>query len=282
MPIGNYILAMSYDPSTKMTTALIHGQFLHNPLPTMRHSIWQAALAYDTKRRHRDYAGFRIPDDPTEITQSSQLLDRLQTSISQWGNPLLLPVLLLENYMSRAHLYAWDIDDQVIGLERQTGVVFAGRTVHLHERAIQPENLPRDKIRQLTQDMHTLLTEIIFFHRVTAWCVDCADFFAKTNKEIARLSRTLRERDTDADDRFAQEQEMAEVIEFMEVGAKGLCGMQNSSRGRVDSQIQVVLLCSKSSLIAKTDLCSFTHSLPKLTTHLTLKLQSLALETRVQ
>jgi hypothetical protein len=63
-------------------------------------------------------------------------------------------------------LFAWDLGDQVVALERQTGIVFAGRIVVENEGNIDPEKIPRDKIRTLTRDMHTLLTEIIFFEGV--------------------------------------------------------------------------------------------------------------------
>ena len=165
MPIANYCLSLSHECSTKTTTAFIHGAFLHTPLPTMTLSIWSEPLAYSPLRRHQDYGGFTVPNKATHITQSAHLISRLQSSIKSWSHPVLLPILLLHNYMSRSDLFAMDLDDQVVALERQTGVVFAGRTVRSHEASIDPEKIPRDTIKNLTRDMHTLLTEIIFFEK---------------------------------------------------------------------------------------------------------------------
>lgn len=82
--------------------------------------------------------------------------------------------------------------------------------------------------------MHTLLTEIIFFGRFAEWSSDCAEFLAKTAKELDEKLST--------EQRVAVklEREMIEVIEFLGMGGKGLNAMQRSSKERVNPQINVV------------------------------------------
>jgi hypothetical protein len=99
MPIANYCLALSQDSSNKVTTGIIHGAYLDTVLPTMRLSDLSQPLSYTPLRRHQDYTSFRVPDDPLEITQSTHLTSRLRCSIAYWGHPVLLPIILLVNYM---------------------------------------------------------------------------------------------------------------------------------------------------------------------------------------
>lgn len=212
MPIGNSCLALSHDSSTKITTAFIHGAHLHVSLPTMRLSILSNPLALSSASRSvQKYAFMRVLALPgsTEITQSSQLVFRLRSSLSHLGHPVLLPILLIQNCISRSNLFAWDLDDQVVALERQTGVVFAGRTVRANEGSIDPERIPRDKIRTLTKDMHTLLTEIIFFERVVNWAVDCAAFLEKSVKELDGL-------EAEAQENHVLRRENREILDMLE------------------------------------------------------------------
>ena len=236
MPIANYCLALSQDSSTKVTTGIIHGAFLDTVLPTMRLSILSQPLSYAPLRRHQDYTSFRVPDDPLEITQSSHFISRLRCSIAYWGHPILLPIILLENYMQRSNLFAWDLGDQVVALERQTGVVFAGRTVFENEGNIDPEKIPRDKIRTLTRDMHTLITEIIFFERVVTWMVDCVGFLEKSGREID----TAEVEGQDKNARRRENREILEMLECIRADALCLCGYQKSLKERMQNQINVV------------------------------------------
>ena len=96
-----------------------------------------------------------------------------------------------------------------MALERQTGVVFAGRTVRANEGSIDPERIPRDKIRTLTKDMHTLLTEIIFFERVVNWAVDCAAFLEKSVKELDGL-------EAEAQENHVLRRENREILDMLE------------------------------------------------------------------
>jgi hypothetical protein len=236
MPIANYCLALSHNSSTRVTTAFIHGSFLHTVLPAMRLSILSQPLSYTPLRRHQDYAFFQVPDNPSEITQSSHLISRLRSSVGHWGHPALLPILLLQNYMSRTNLFAWDLDDQVVALERETGVVFAGRTVRANEGNIDPEKIPREKIRTLTRDMHTLLTEIIFFERVVTWVVDCAAFLGKSANEFGAAEVENQEKKA----LRLENREILEMLESLGADATSLCGFQKALKERVQSQINVV------------------------------------------
>ncbi|TVY51394.1 hypothetical protein LCER1_G005876 [Lachnellula cervina] len=219
MPIANYLLALSHNISTGMTTALIH----------------EAPIVYTTQRRHRDYHRFNIHVHDKKITQSSQIISRLQSSISQWANPMLLPIILMENHMIRSRLFAHDLDDQVVALERQTGVVFAGRSVRPKELAIQPEQIPKVSIRKLTQDMHTLLTEIIFYERVLEWSFDCADSLQKCTRELSKS--TLPESRTGL---YESNRDILETIEYLAASRKSMSNFQRTSKERVQSQIGVL------------------------------------------
>jgi hypothetical protein len=153
--------------------------------------------------------------------------------MKHWTNPLLLPVLIVENYSLRSNLFAQDLDDQMVALERQTGVVFAARKVHSEEKAIRPEHLPRDKIHNLTQDMHTLLTEIIHFQRCADWILDFTNWIKTVGKEIEDFDMSERQS-------LVEQREVIEFVEFMASEALGRVGIQKSLRERIQSQINVV------------------------------------------
>ncbi|KAF8849846.1 hypothetical protein BDZ45DRAFT_697226 [Acephala macrosclerotiorum] len=227
MPIANYALSMSYDSATKTTTALIHGSFLHTVFPTMQNSLWHQPLDRTSTAGHLDYAHLRSPNAPLEITQSSQIIAHLQSCVEQWTQPLLLPILLIYNYRVRSHLFAWDLDDQVVDLERQTGVVFAGRTVRTKEMSVIPESIPREKIGDLTKYMHTLMAEIIFFERVVEWTSDCNDWLEGIASEMYQL-------------KVEKDNEILEMIQFVRSDAKSFNGLARALKERVQSQINVL------------------------------------------
>jgi hypothetical protein len=231
MPIANYVLALSHNFSTKTTTAFIYGAILHTSSPIMNFLLLcQPMTLYIRRPRSSDMAMPPLAPLPNQFTQSSQIISRIRHSIMHWTNPMLLLVLLLENYTFRSHLFAWDLDDQVVALERQTGVVFAGRTASSRAKSRTPESIPRDKIQVLTEDMHSVLTEVIFFERVVAWIVDCASFLEKSIGEM---------------DLAGKGDGMIEILEFLghiSATATGMCGFQKSLKERVQSQINVVSL----------------------------------------
>ncbi|KAH8685378.1 hypothetical protein BGZ60DRAFT_522672 [Tricladium varicosporioides] len=233
MPIANYLLALSYNTTTRVTSALIYGAFLHSPLPTMTFSLLSRPLITSPLRQRQDYH-HHMPPTPTsnkfDMTQSSQIIDHLCSSFSYWDHPMLLPITVLENYQIRSNLFAWDLDDQVVALELQTGVVFTGRTVQTKEATIQPEDFPREKIRLLTKDMHSLLAEIIYFERVVEWTVDCVAFLIKTQEAITRL--------IPAEERAGQE--IIEAMESLGANAKSHTRFQRALKERVQSQIGVL------------------------------------------
>lgn len=235
MPIANYLLALSHNISTGITTAFIHGAFLHVTLPTIKSSLYEAPIDYSAERRHRDYHQLQLPTRDERATQSARIVSYLRSSLSQWNNPMLLPMILLENYMMRSDLFAHDLGDQIVGLERQTGVVFAGRTVNSHELAIEPEQIPKGGIRKLTQDMHTLLAEIIYYERCVEWSLDCTGFLENCTRELSKS--TLPD-----DKKYLKNetQEVLETIEYLAASAKSMCGFQRALKERVHSQIGVL------------------------------------------
>lgn len=194
----------------------------------MRNSLWIRPL-YQTP--HARYANrfLRLLDDPGEITQSSQIISHLKSSIDQWTHPLLLPVLVAHNYRIRSHLFPLDLNDQVVALERQTGVVFAGRVVKAEELNMLPENIPRQKIRRLTRDMHPLMTEIIFFGGVVEWITTCGEWLEALVKQVDDLD-IVEERNN----------EILEMVTYWRSDSESLLGHQKSLKERVQSQINVV------------------------------------------
>lgn len=242
MPIANYILAMSHDLSTGMTTAFIYGTHLHTILPVITQSLMSNPLNPKMDRHRNRKASFYGDESSKELTQVSQMLSRLQCSVRFWNHPILLPLVFMDNYLSRCHIFAWDLEDRVTDLERRTGVVFSGRTAAKNEELeLNPENVPRKRIRALTIDMHTLLTEIVFFEKVAFWTCNCIDFIYRSTKEIIENCDKVKNPEEKRKDR-----EVLEQLEFMAADAKSRCGMQDQAKQRVQAQINVVRIMHSS------------------------------------
>jgi len=235
MPVANYLLSLSHDINTGFTTALIFGSHIHTSLFMLNKLCLSGPLPLPHEPQYHNLA-------QTSVAQSTEIIDRLRSSPALWTNPMLLPTIILENYILRADLFAWNLDDQVVDLERQTGVVFAGRDVRIEERKIKSTDIPKQTIEKLTREMHTLHTQIIFYQRMVEWSVDCAKFLEGCANEFWSFTEyQIRRRESRRPFR-----ELSENLEFLHTTARQMCGQQGGLKQRIQSQIDVVCKISQS------------------------------------
>ena len=216
--IANYVLSLSHNLSTGWTTALIHGD------RTM------------------------VPASENQEDKSSTAFEQIRALIlatpTLWTHPLLLPTILLKNYMNRAQLFECTLDDQVLVLENSIGVSFAGRLRRNMSTLPQNNKLPtRSDMRKLTMGTHTILTEIIFFSRVVTFNRDCAAYLLKIGDEMSSQIPSSRRASL-----FHASRELQSIAKYMESSSNGMQGFCSNLKERVLSQIQVLY-----SISAQTD-----------------------------
>lgn len=122
--------------------------------------------------------------------------------------------------------------------------------------SVLPESIPREKIRDLTKYMHTLMAEIIFFEPVVEWVSDCNNWLEIFAGELYQL-------------KVDKDNEILEMIQFMRSDAKSFNGLPRALKERVQSQINVVCSSSIFTLRCDAETCSCTLTLLKLTTRST-------------
>lgn len=218
IPIANYVLSLSHKFSTGWTTAFIHGE---------------RAMVLPSDGRG-DKAS----------TISEQIRALILAVPTLWTHPMLLPIIILKNYVNRAEVYAWRLDDEVLILENSIGVTFAGRLRRNMSIAPQATKLPtRSDMRKLTMGTHTILTETIFFSRVVAFNRDCAAYLFKIGGEMSPKFPPPRRASL-----FQASSELQSTAKYMETSSISMQGFCSNLKDRVLSQIQVLY-----SISAQTD-----------------------------
>lgn len=212
--VANYVLALSHDLSTGVTTALINGYCAM----TMRKYLTDEI---------RNFVGNE------HSNQSYHILSQIQANPLSWTHPMLLPTILLETHMQRAQNFARNLEDQVMGIERSTGVVFAGRLGG--QAKPPPKEHTRRNTQKLTQDMHTTLSDIIMFSTSTTWDLDFAPVLLKWCKDVADVIPQTRWHSTIQGTRA-----LCEVLEHMVGMSKSMCDFITTLKEKVQSQVTVV------------------------------------------
>ena len=216
LQVAIYCLSMSHNFSDGWTDAVIVGQHLTE-----------------------------FPPDIVDV-EASTISARLRTLIQSlpqlWAHPLLLPTVLLKNYMNRSEIFAANLDDQIVNLEASVGVTFAGRLEGRRAAAVERTTgkLPtRKDMVELIMDTHTALTHVIFMSRMATFTHDCAEYLLSlgqgiNNRILAEETKSLCE--------------LQEGTRYMESASHVMQGFCTSLKDRVSSQIQQLY-----SIVAQTD-----------------------------
>jgi len=227
--VANYLVSLSHNLATGFTTAFIFGTDIHTPLAMLNKLILSGPLSPTDESQYQGLTR-------TAVAQSTEIISRLGASPHLWASPFLLPTIVLETYILRTDLFAWSLDDRVVALERQTGVVFAGRDIRVEERNIKSTNISKETIERLTKDMHTLHTQIIFYQRIAEWSVDCGNFLEEWGMAF-KESSGFKTRGHVWRRSFMQ---LMENIEFLQTTSRMMCAQQKGLNQRIQSQIDVV------------------------------------------
>lgn len=219
--VGNYGVALSYDFSTKFTTALLVGTGIMQDGNDYR--IW--------------------PKCP-----SAELFDYIKAVPSLLAEPMILPTILLQHHLYRTDIFCNShLNSNIDDIQRRLGMNRAGR-MHLAGPARdlvaeKPINEMRDSLRTITSELSTFMTEITWYCKVSEWQCECAAFLAQMLSDVAQKSggisnvgNTLEYRD------------IKECIEYLDMAAQALRRQNGGSKERAEADIGVLY-----SIIAQLD-----------------------------
>ena len=203
--IANYLLSLTHDFVTGWTTAFICGD-----------GVIQLRGC-----------------DRTYGSQLLQIVDLVKSSTGLSTHPLFLPTALLHVYYQRTAKRTRTLEYQLIELENELGVTFAGGAgLNLDE---PQENWPEYiDVKKSTIGLHSTMPQIIFMQRVCEWARGYVNFILKLEEKISKDS-TLKIDDT-------LSRELREAIMFVASSLEAIHGFFRTLQERAQTQLGVVSL----------------------------------------
>lgn len=211
--VGNYGLSISHDFTTRITTGLLHGT--------------------GVMLNRNDFPAW--PNCP-----SIEIFDLIKAAPHLWTHPMLLPTILLQHHIYRAEQFCTtQLDDRANNLQNQLGMSRAGRLNGLRGPYMDPAGGrpiqdTKVSLHNLTGEMNTCITELIWFCQVSEWECECVHFLSRTLDEVVDLTANR------ADLVLLETREIRECIEYMTSAAAGLKGHNNRARERLQADFNVV------------------------------------------
>ncbi len=203
--IANYLLSLTHDFVTGWTTAFICGD-----------GVIQL-------RRCDGAIG----------SQLLQIVGLLKSSIGLSTHPLFLPTVLLHVYYQRTATRTRTLEHQLVKLENELGVTFAGAAGLNRDRP--QENWPEYiDVKKATIGLHSTMPQIIFMQRVCDWARGYGDFILKLEEKIS-TDATLKIDDTVS-------RELREAVMFVASSLEAIHGFFRTLQERAQAQLGVVSL----------------------------------------
>lgn len=146
-----------------------------------------------------------------------------------WGNPLLLPVALLQMCTKRALIRTKTLESRLHRVERALGVVNAGWVVVKKKRPNWPMDID---IKRQTRELHSTLPQILFLKGVVQWQKRYAAWLVSTTANLQ------------AEHAFADHQdsfsELKSTVELLASSIDGMLEFFEGMEGRTQSQINLL------------------------------------------
>lgn len=215
--IGNFGLSMTFDLSTRRTTALLHG------------------------------TGLLVDGTSGAYPNNSQLdavLSLIQAVSSMWAHPLCLPTTILQHHLALTERFRRHVlDKRVTQVQDDLGFTKAGRLSLKRGTADflkSPVSDSRGNLRHLTAEMNTVATEIMFFVHVADWDCECAAFLGRVCEDVAvRLPLG-----------GCEAAEMLETLDYAVSASKMLRSQLDMLRQVMASELGIVCLSPRRGLVA--------------------------------
>lgn len=181
--------------------------------------------------------------DNSEITGIHSFLE---DHADHWGNPLLLPIALIHDHWTRVRPLVNRLTYTMQMIEADLGVAKVGRPEDLGnekqvaEDSIDPltSQLPRAKVRDLTVQINTQYTKVLFCKRSPEWHTSACRFLLDLQVELAPFIEVSR----------GYSRPLREILEHNLNMSQSLESHMNVLQQRVDVQLNILY-----SIVAQTD-----------------------------
>jgi hypothetical protein len=213
--VGNYGLSVSHDFTTRITAGLLHGTGVMNKRDDFH--IW--------------------PNCP-----SIEIFELIKAVPHLWTHPMLLPTILLQHHIYRAEQFCTtELNDRANHIQWQLGMSRAGRLNRIRGPFMDPAGGrpiqdTKVNLHNLTGEINTFITELIWFCKVSGWECECARFLSCTLGEVTDLTSNS----NCSDIVLSETREVRECIEYMTSAATGLNGHNNGLKESLQSDFNVV------------------------------------------
>lgn len=211
--VANYGLAMTYDFTTGFATGILHGT-----------GVVAAGADYPLWQRSPSLELFYMIEEAPRLS----------------AEPLFLPTLLLQHHLQRSEIFCTgQLESGYNEIQRRLGTTRAGR---LHgmgpyydpvgEKTI---NETRVNLRNLTGELSTYTTEIIWYCRNSEWHVDYVEFLARESHDIKAKIAALQN-----SSHHGSRNDIDDCIRYLRSAAKGLQRHNTGSKARAEADFNVV------------------------------------------
>ncbi|KAF2137086.1 uncharacterized protein K452DRAFT_236457, partial [Aplosporella prunicola CBS 121167] len=159
----------------------------------------------------------------------------LECMARSWTDPLLLPAILLYDYVDRAERFLRsDIDLSMMSLDRYLGVTRTGRNYKKYNDPLDHvaplENMARREERvRLTSQLHTNAYNTVALHHNMQWAHRYCAFMQSTVEETTHELKRTR-----------QETEVQESVSFLQNKLESIQDFVNQIRDRQERQLSVL------------------------------------------
>jgi hypothetical protein len=158
----------------------------------------------------------------------------IESAISDWRHPLLLPVILLEDYVYHADMYkGFDISPRTTKMEKQLGVTVAGRNGNssrpLDFGALSLNMAPEKRLRTITE-INTIATDAATFAGNLEWSKRYCQFLRDISKDIQEFTESTQ----------GSEPKLENTIETLSTLAASILEHTEAIKARLDIQFNVV------------------------------------------
>ncbi|KAL4944952.1 hypothetical protein BDV06DRAFT_209826 [Aspergillus oleicola] len=182
--IGNHMLSLTHDLSTRWTTALLAGE-----------SIVTGALHVENI----------VPPPLASLSPCVVIRTYLMASPSLWNEPLTLGCIILTNHLRRLQKFCTDdLTPCVMKIEQQLGVTRVGRRnseglsrIKIGGKDTAGQPVERLRAEYLTVDINTELTRARFTSHNPKWNYEASNLLLKVAREISRAKEQYIEVDNE-------------------------------------------------------------------------------------
>lgn len=213
--VANYGLCLTHSFKTHVTFGFMFGWNMFSD----KH--WKGYMSIAERPSYLELQGPRI----------SKLI---QSAICDWRHPLLLPVILLEDYVYHADVYkGFDLSPRTTKMERSLGVTVAGRNVNSSKTsdfgALSIKMAPEKRLGIITE-INTIATDAATFAGNLEWSKRYCQFLRYISKDIQDFTESTQ----------GSEPKLENTIETLATLVASILEHTEAIKARLDIQFNVV------------------------------------------